>query len=451
MGEKIVNQRTIREKAVRLAALAIAVCGFASQAPAGQGLILPEGAADACQPAERALIVHNGSVEVLVVQADVKAPEKTKAVQFLPLPSMPEVAVAPEGCFKTLQEIASAADMVYAASLAIAARRGADNAVSVPADPGVEPEAVTVVTCETVADFTKAVSEYFGKNNLGKPAINGQVQKAVEASLKQGLNVFVLDIVPVGPEGPTIRPIVCQFQSDKIFYPLKASESCGDSETRIELLTLLPVGTFGCEQMSIMPNMPKGGRISLTEIQLFRSSSALLQPEDAARLLPAAAAILAEQPSVLRAVKYVGKASFKDEVRALLTDRRGETWYAFCAALAAGDDKALADLTDVPFAFNEEEVVTDKAQLAERFKQCAAGGANPPALHTIYRHSTYMVGYYASSRMSDFDNRFVREHLKAKDDRILSVSLDGEKDVLLFVRGGKIAGFNLSPGGGGTR
>ena len=75
---------------------------------ADRGAIVPVGAVNIEEPAQRAIIAHNGVREILILQTDVKADKETKVVEFMPLPSKPEVSLAREGCFAALQEIVKA-------------------------------------------------------------------------------------------------------------------------------------------------------------------------------------------------------------------------------------------------------------------------------------------------------------------------------------------------------
>jgi hypothetical protein len=75
---------------------------FAPGSFADMGAITVYGDVTIEEPAQKAIIAHDGFEEVLVLSTDLKAPKKTGALRFIPFPSEPAVSLAPEGCFENL-------------------------------------------------------------------------------------------------------------------------------------------------------------------------------------------------------------------------------------------------------------------------------------------------------------------------------------------------------------
>jgi len=60
---------------------------------ADRGVVLTKDV-DLKEPAQRAIVMHNGTWEMLILQTDVEAGKPARAVEFMPLPSKPDVSLA---------------------------------------------------------------------------------------------------------------------------------------------------------------------------------------------------------------------------------------------------------------------------------------------------------------------------------------------------------------------
>ena len=67
--------------------------GWVPSAYADRGAITVVGNVDIEEPAQRAIIAHDGQNEIIILQTDVKASKETKVVEFMPLPSKPKVSL----------------------------------------------------------------------------------------------------------------------------------------------------------------------------------------------------------------------------------------------------------------------------------------------------------------------------------------------------------------------
>ncbi len=85
----------------------------AIQVLADRGVILVQKDIHLEEPAQRAIIAHNGTWEMLILQTDVKSDKRTKALEFMPLPSNPKVSLAPDGSFKNLQTLITKHNLKY--------------------------------------------------------------------------------------------------------------------------------------------------------------------------------------------------------------------------------------------------------------------------------------------------------------------------------------------------
>ena len=81
------------------------VLTFFTLASADMGAIVPIEDVDLNEPGQRAIIAHDGFEEILILGTDLIATSSAGALRFIPLPSEPEVSLAPKGCFEALSKL----------------------------------------------------------------------------------------------------------------------------------------------------------------------------------------------------------------------------------------------------------------------------------------------------------------------------------------------------------
>ena len=329
-------KRSIRRRfGLAAAGILAALVARGPAALADRGAIVTKGAVNIEEPAQRAIIAHNGARELLILQTDVKADRETKVVEFMPLPSKPEVSLAPEGCFAAMREILKAHQVIYWMQY----RSG--GAVASPAAEGVTvvvaeqlgPHAVTVVEVRDQDEFIRWVREFFRKNALGDPNLGEELREVVSGYLERGIRFFAFDIVTLSPETRTVRPLAYEFQTDHLYYPLVVTSLYGGSD-RIELLTIRPRGLALQGERTTSYQSTFGFR---------RSTAAFLGPEEMARLHPRIPELLGNEPGLLRSYKREGKGlRFTNDVNVPLSRTEPEaTCGRFFRALETGDAVSL--------------------------------------------------------------------------------------------------------------
>ncbi|MFW6107220.1 MAG: DUF2330 domain-containing protein [bacterium] len=410
-----------------LAAALLAGLG-ATGTQADRGAIVTVGEVDIEEPAQRALIAHNGARELLVLQTDVKASRAVKVVEFMPLPAKPRVSLAPKGCFAALARLIEKHNLRY-----VVQYRGKDGggekgrAVQVVVAEQLGPHAVTVVEVADAAAFTRWVKGFFGAQGLGEPALGEGLRGVVERYLDRDIRFFAFDVVSLGPETQTVRPLAYEFACRHLYYPLEVTNLYGGKGT-VELITVLPWGLAGFEAIAVRPRadaVPPDVRLAR---RLLRSTAGRLRPGEASELHGSMEELLGGQRAILRAVKYEGPLAFAGDVWApTFYHRPSAASHAFVAAVMGGDRALVAALVDVPFAFDRVEVVEDRDALVERLSR-GGGEERRPA---IRRRIEVQRAAGSSLVVSDFDKRFVAEHLAGGHVARVTV---GREAVVLFLR-----------------
>ncbi len=410
------------------AALAcLAICTPAAMAD--RGAIVTVGEVNVEEPAQRAIIVHNGARELLILQTDVKADRETKVVEFMPLPSKPKVSLAPEGCFAALQEIIKAHNLRYIVQYRGLGRGDRDKAVKIVVEEQLGPHAVTVVKVKDAEEFVQWVGEFFRKNGLGEPALGPELRGIVAGYLKRGIRFFAFDIVTVSPEKKTVQPLAYEFECDRLYYPLVVTNLYSGTGT-IELFTILPSGLDAGHRITIRPRVRKERR----KWRFLRSTTATLEPEELAPLhplLPNHLRIVENESAVLRAVRYEGRLEFDADLW-LPIGYRGEhlACRTFLKALETGDIATLQVVVSVPFAFDRKEVIAGREELMVRLGELV--NKTKGKRFEIRSIATDYVTDAHLPPLAEFDRRFVEEHLKAPVGGVSTVTFEDGKQLLLF-------------------
>jgi len=221
---------------IRTAASALAVVAVLS-------LLVPLGHADRCilpitdvdvyGPGQKAIIAWNGEVERLILSTDLYATADTKALEVLPLPSEPSVF---EGSFKSFEAVQQLMKNNIPRVLAPG---------KVP--PGIEivfherigAHDVTVVKAISIDELFSFIESYAKKMGItSAPPIGRETRSILEDYLMRGMNYWVFDLVDLKPSRGSIQPIVYQFQSASLYYPLKVSATTkGYTEVILYLIT----------------------------------------------------------------------------------------------------------------------------------------------------------------------------------------------------------------------
>jgi len=401
----------------------------ASEALADRGRVVPKIRVNVEEPAQRAIIVHNGTREMLILQTAVKADKATKILEFMPLPAKPKVSLAPKGCFAALKRIVKAHNLRYAVRRTKAgeAGDGPSEAVKVVVTAQLGPHDVTVVEVKDAGHFMRWVKGFFRKKGLGEPALGDDLRRIVEDYLKRDLRFFAFDVVAVSPTKKTVQPLTYEFKTDHFYYPLKVTNLYGGTGV-IELFIL-----YG----DAMPRPLKGISISSanpvrTRARLPRrfltSTRATVTPKEVARLHPKIPAMLGNSPARLRACKYEGPLSFADDIWVPMGYGSPDTaGIGLFKALGRGDAETVEALVAVPFAFDRRKVFTDRKELTAMLAKLLKKTRGRPFRIDTKPNLTHGLS-------NAFDRNFVLRYLKKNYPSwyIYKLEINGEEVQLII-------------------
>jgi len=416
----------------RLRSLALIVATMSlTAARADRGAIVAEKDVDLQEPAQRALIAHNGLEEMLILQTDVQANKATKVVEFMPLPSQPTVHLAREGCFKVLQETVDRHGLRY-----VTYTRGTgtgvaqESTVRLVVAEQLGPHQVRVVEVSDIDDFMQWVERFFEENGLGKPNLDGNLRRVVASYLEAGLRFFAFDVITVVNERKTVQPLMYRFESEEIYYPLRVTNLYGGSGS-IELLIIAPEDIsllmyYGLHMSPASERTTKDGALTY---RLWRSGMVRLTETELERIEPSMATLLRTEVPVLGAVKYEGPLVFATDVKSPFGHGSPETLARrFLRALDEGETDRLGTLITVPFALDHRSVVEHKKDLMEKFAEVVRRTRGSGI--SSYRLNITPIEDYPHS--NQFDRAFAEKHLRQVDYAIVAESQT--REILLYTR-----------------
>jgi hypothetical protein len=146
-----------------------------------------------------------------------------RALEILPLPSVPEIRKGNLEVFKKLSGIAELGMVkapIYGRTI-----EGVRQGVQILFQEAIGPHDITVVEAHGADELVSWVIEYMDK--LGLPAPESRwldlLAEIAGEYISDGFVYFVFDLVNLGSEAKTIEPLVYKFRSKEPYYPLRIS------------------------------------------------------------------------------------------------------------------------------------------------------------------------------------------------------------------------------------
>jgi hypothetical protein len=180
------------------------------------------------EPAQRAVILWNGGAERLILSTDVALVSGSSTTdslaEFIPLPGRPVVAPMPIDVFGKLVKSAS--------------RVNVDLSALLPLKPlGSMPGTLDI---EQIERPTALIDLLNRKCEIQRSYVEPTME-IVQRYLDRGDSWFVIDKIVVGDSVRSYPPIVYEFPTKQLFYPLDTS-TMAFGETRIDIVTITPNG-----------------------------------------------------------------------------------------------------------------------------------------------------------------------------------------------------------------
>lgn len=229
----------------RILILAVIILLFALPARADKGPIIWQDNVTVTQESQKAIIMHNGSDEALILGTEMRASRDIEVLEFIPFPSEPAVELAGGDPFGAISRLISQKGLVFFRShdLAVKGGQGAEGSV-VPVEIRLSQKIglhdVTMVKINDIKEFRNWCEKFF--RDKGLDAYHEKLSRVYENArdyTQRGYTYFVFDRINISSDAKFIEPLLYKFKSRTIYYPLKTSNLIGGNGT-VELIFLLP-------------------------------------------------------------------------------------------------------------------------------------------------------------------------------------------------------------------
>ncbi len=275
------------------------------------------------EDAQKAIILHNGREEVLILGTELRADRPTPLIRFIPFPSEPQVSLASPGVFERLAAIVAKYKLQYV--YAFHSKGGRETTgrtgVEVRLSTKLGAHDLTVIQVHDPAVFRFWVNDYFRHKHLPYASSYPDEEAVVADYVKRGIEFFVLDYVEVPQAKRFIDPVVYRFKTTSLYYPLKTSNTFG-GKGQIELFIVspttlcIPGSAIFTDQFDQAANSNGYAAGNCLNLPVKASTSAMLVPEenDLPAIYPDADAFFGKQSVFIQSIRYIGNYAFKDDI-----------------------------------------------------------------------------------------------------------------------------------------
>jgi hypothetical protein len=205
---------------------------------------IPIGVAEVYEPGQKAIIAWDGENEILILATDVRADSDTMALEIFPLPSEPEKVE--EGDFSSFTRIAELIEDEFGYHYhwwdCVTHEAGEGAGVEIVFHEKIGRHDIWVAKASDAGEFVDWAEDFLAQNEIEHEISSPELESLVSDYIGEGIDFFVFDLVEISSEDRSVEPIVYQFKTDFLYYPLKISSIIpGYTEIRLFLLTPKPL------------------------------------------------------------------------------------------------------------------------------------------------------------------------------------------------------------------
>jgi hypothetical protein len=275
------------------------------------------------ESAQKAIILHNNSEEVLILGTELRASRNTPVVRFIPFPSQPQVSLAPKGVFERLAELVAKYKLQFAYTFQSKGgpAETRHSGVEVHLSTRLGAHDLVVIRVRNTAAFRAWVDAYFRRKGLHGAIHYKQAEAIVADYVARGIDWFVIDAVELTADTRFVDPVAYRFRSTSLYYPLKTSNTFGgkgDIELFIAAPTTLCAPGSNFLDQELDKAVDADGRVTgpCLNLRVKASTSVLLVPEerDIDKIFAGAGPFFGGKPVFLQAIRYSGDYRFDNDV-----------------------------------------------------------------------------------------------------------------------------------------
>ena len=197
------------------------------------------------QSDQNAIVAWNGEKEIIILSNDIESSHPATVLRIVPLPSEPKIRKAGFETFEKLIEIVNEKLAKIREELWTEEGLG-DVMPGGRLPPGVEivfqekigTHDLTVVKVKDSNQFLVWIENFAKEKKLDAKEISEEFKEGIESYLRKKINYFVFDIIEIENK-KSIEPLVYEFNSNFLFYPLVISGVSEISESLAKIQVFL--------------------------------------------------------------------------------------------------------------------------------------------------------------------------------------------------------------------
>ncbi len=210
---------------------------------ADRGGFSPTSVERVSESGQKAVIAWNGTDEILMLSTDVSSSQKSEVVELMPLPSNPTISRGEKQSFLKVQELVNTYLAVVGPKWTWGDHR------SLGGSPGAQPPKITitfqeaigvhyltVVKAEEASELIQWLENFLETKGYTKE-LPSNLEEMFSYYIQNKMNFFVIDMIETNSTVKTVDPLVYEFKSSKLYYPLRIS-SLFSGDTDISLFTI---------------------------------------------------------------------------------------------------------------------------------------------------------------------------------------------------------------------
>lgn len=190
---------------------------------------------------QKAIVAWNGTEEVIILSTDMKSSQSAVVLEVIPLPSNPAVTQGNSQSFVTLTQLLNEKTK----------KRGDKygGGVEITFHQKIGAHDVTVVQVSDVDDFLEWVTQFTQDKGLSNIDISADFKQVVSSYLEREITYFVFDVIEVNQSVRSIQPLVYQFESSYLYYPLEITAFSDVGASFSEVTLFLITGSINVQSI----------------------------------------------------------------------------------------------------------------------------------------------------------------------------------------------------------
>jgi hypothetical protein len=214
--------------------LFLVVNTFSSVAKADRGGFSPA-RVQVTETDQRATIAWNGTYEALILSTDVMSMNESEVVEIMPLPSNPTIG---SGETRSFEQVTALVNSFFDATVNSRPRYyyryrwsflqgggygpGETQSVSITFQETIGFHFLTVLKAENSRDLTQWLGSFLENRGYDSELPTG-LEDLAARYIQDEMKYFVIDVIKTNSTAKTVNPLIYQFQTSKLFYPLRIS------------------------------------------------------------------------------------------------------------------------------------------------------------------------------------------------------------------------------------